>query len=89
MERTYLAKQSGRTMVWVTDDPDKIEMLTREPSSVIRHTVKLKGHEFELFISAPDTEHLRNDPEASVAFARDFMTNDSSQLMDWARVLLL
>ncbi|MNL89350.1 hypothetical protein D3C87_2196150 [compost metagenome] len=49
----------------------------------------LKGRPFELFLIGPDTDQYLGDTEGAIAFARDFMTNDSCELMDLARVLLL
>lgn len=90
MERTFISKQEGPTQVWITDDPEKIAMLTRPDGYLLqRHTVVLKGHQFELFLSGPDTDQYMHDTRGATEFAKDFMTNDSSQLMDWARVLLL
>lgn len=90
MERTFISKQEGPTQVWITDDPDKIAMLTRPGVFPLqRHTVVLKGRPFELFLIGPDTDQYLGDTEGAIAFARDFMTNDSCELMDLARVLLL
>ncbi|MNO21508.1 hypothetical protein D3C76_112820 [compost metagenome] len=90
MERTYLYKQDGPICVWLTDDPVKIGQLNYEMYDwMAKHEVTLKGHPFMLFISSPNSENLKKDPEAALAFARDFMTRDQSDLMDWARVLLL
>ncbi|MNB58597.1 hypothetical protein D3C87_545580 [compost metagenome] len=90
MERTFISKQEGPTQVWITDDPEKIAMLTRPGVFPLqRHTVVLKGHPFDLFLIGPGTDQYMGDTEGAIAFARDFMTTDSCELMDMARVLLL
>lgn len=90
MERTYLCKQSGPTIVWLTDDPAEVQAIVKDRlGSFVHHQVMLKGHQFDLIISADDISGLKDDVDASIDFAREFMTKDSNEIMDWARVLLL
>ncbi|MCY1290579.1 hypothetical protein D9M68_19150 [compost metagenome] len=90
METTYISKTEGPTSVWVTDDVDKVRQLMKSCPPMCHHKVILKGHEFSLFIqSSEHFDRLKDDPGAAVEFAKEFMTSDSNELMDWARILLL